>query len=165
MCSSEWSKIWPSTTRAFRRCGAPTTAPKVKRNERVNVLKLANAQTLTNMEQRLHAQCADLKQRQRTGEVVHSQRMKMLTFSHVGMASAARNRNAVDLEVQRKDTKAKRRAQQHRVDAAKQRHHKNIEGEEARHGQAMSDMKSTSDAKTAKHNGGDEHLQQQILTG
>merc|ERR1719477_226507 len=41
---------------------------KVKHNERVNVLKLANAQRVTNLKQRLDAQCADLKQRQQTSE-------------------------------------------------------------------------------------------------
>jgi len=124
---------------------------KVKRNERMNVLKLANAQRVTNMEQRLEAQCADLRQKH-TDEVAHSQRMKMLSFSHVGMASDARNRNAMDLEALRKETNAKRRAQQKRVDAAKQRHHENIDSEEERNDKAMGDIKSTSDAKTAKHN-------------
>merc|ERR1719361_1553234 len=38
---------------------------EVKRNERINVLKLANAQRLTNLEQRLDAQCSDLKQKKR----------------------------------------------------------------------------------------------------
>merc|ERR1719320_1645119 len=64
----------------------------------------------------------------------------------------ARNRNAMDLEALRKKTNVKRRAQQKRVDAAKQRHHENIGSEEEHHGQAMCDLKSTSDAKTAKHN-------------
>merc|ERR1719403_242020 len=36
---------------------------EVKRNERVNVLKLANAQRMTNLEQRLDAQCSDFKQK------------------------------------------------------------------------------------------------------
>merc|ERR1719295_2527709 len=81
---------------------------EVKRNERVNVLKLANAQRLANMQQRLDAQCSDLRQRQHAGEMVHSQRMKVLSFSHVGMASHARNRNAIDLEAHKKDRKAKR---------------------------------------------------------
>merc|ERR1719295_15539 len=39
----------------------------VKRNERVNVMKLANAQRLTNMEQRLDAQCSNLRQKQHAG--------------------------------------------------------------------------------------------------
>merc|ERR1719365_564770 len=90
---------------------------EVKRNERVNVLKLGNAQRLTNMEQRLDAQCSDLKQRQHAGEMVHSQRMKVLSFSHAEMASDARIRNADAFEARRKDTKAKRQAQQSKVDA------------------------------------------------
>merc|ERR1712154_153000 len=49
------------------------------------------------------------------------------------------NRNAIDMEAQRADTKSKRRDQQ------------NIEDEEARHGKEMRDMKIASDAKTAKH--------------
>merc|ERR1719295_1597827 len=95
---------------------------EVKRNERVNVLKLTNAQRLTNMEQRLDAQCSDLRQRQHAGEMVHSQRMKVLSFSHIGMASDARNRNAIDLEAHKKDRKAKRQAQQSKVDAGSERH-------------------------------------------
>merc|ERR1719365_392672 len=94
----------------------------IKRNECVNVLKLANAQRLTNMEQRLDAQCSDLRQRQRAGEMAHSQRMKVLSFSCAGMASNARICNADDLEARRKDTKAKRQAQQNKVDAANERH-------------------------------------------
>merc|ERR1712154_125455 len=50
------------------------------------------------------------------------------------------NRNAIDMEAQRADTKSKRRDQQ------------NIEDEEARHGKEMRDMKTASDAKTEKHN-------------
>merc|ERR1719385_358013 len=125
---------------------------EVKRNERVNVLKLANAQRLTNMEQRLGAQCSDLKQRQKTGEAAHTQRMKILSFSHIGMARHARTRNAADLEAQKKGTKDKRQSQQRKVDAAIERHHQNIDGEALRHGQEMSEMKTSSDAKTATHN-------------
>merc|ERR1719249_372394 len=124
----------------------------VKRNERVNVLKLANTQRLTNMKQRLDAQCSDLKQRQHAGEMVHSQRMKVLSFSHAGMASGVRIRNADDLEARRSSDKAKRQAQQNKVDAANDRPHRNIDGEALRHGQEMRDMKTSSDAKTAKHN-------------
>merc|ERR1719206_1368109 len=40
----------------------------------------------------------------------------------------------------------------HRVDAANERHHRSIDGEARRHGQEMSDLKSSSDAKTATHN-------------
>merc|ERR1719385_623265 len=124
---------------------------EVKRNERVNVLKLGNAQRLTNMEQRLDAQCSDLRQKQHAGAMAHSQRMKVLSFSHVGMASDARNRSALDLEAKKKETKAIRQAQQSKVDAANERHHQNIDGEELRHGRKMSDMKSSSSAKTAEH--------------
>merc|ERR1719249_113248 len=67
-----------ANTKAMRRANDGVA---VKRNECVNVLKLANAQRLTNMEQRLDAQCSDLRQRQRAGEVAHSQRMKVLSFS------------------------------------------------------------------------------------
>merc|ERR1719391_1667834 len=125
---------------------------EVKRNERVNVVKLATVQRLTNMEQRLDAQCSDLKQRQRAGEMAHSQRMKVLSFSHAGMASNARIRNADDLGAWRKDTKAKRQAQQSKVDAANERHHRNVDGEALRHGREMRDMKTSGDAKTAEHN-------------
>merc|ERR1719385_54391 len=40
---------------------------EVERNERVNVVKLANAQRLMNMKQRLDAQCSDLRPKQRAG--------------------------------------------------------------------------------------------------
>jgi len=124
---------------------------EVKRNERVNVLKLANAQRMTNLEQRLDAQCSDFKQKQHASDMVHSQRMKMMSFSHVGQAGDARNRNASDLKTQRQDTKVKREAQQGKVDAANARHHHNIDGEKVRHGKEMSEMKTSSDADTATH--------------
>merc|ERR1712176_119546 len=64
----------------------------------------------------------------------------------------ARNRNAIEMEAQRADTKKKRRDQQNKVDAANAKHHQSIEDEEVRHRQEMCDMKTASDAKTAKHN-------------
>merc|ERR1712129_127184 len=124
----------------------------VKHNERVNVLNLEQRQRTTNYQQRLDAQCSDLKQKQRTEELMHSQRMKVLSFSHVGATSDARNRNAIDMEAQRADTKNKRRDQQNKVDAANAKHHQSIDDEEVRHGQEMCDIKTSSDAKTAKHN-------------
>merc|ERR1719385_307327 len=75
------------------------------RNEQLNVLDLANAQRLTILEQRLDAECEDMKQRQQTAEMRHSQRMDVLRFSHSAMASDARNSYAIDLEAQREDTK------------------------------------------------------------
>merc|ERR1719216_427305 len=83
---------------------------------------------------------------------MHSQRMKMLSFSQAGAASDARNRNAIAMDAQRADTKSKRRDQQNKVDAANAKHHKSIDDEEARHNKEMGDMKIVSDAKTAKHN-------------
>merc|ERR1712129_498543 len=73
----------------------------VKHNERVNVLNLEQRQRTTNYQQRLDAQCSDLKQRQPTEEMMHSQRMKVMSFSHIGDANDARNRNAMDLEAHR----------------------------------------------------------------
>merc|ERR1712013_269009 len=101
----------------------------VKHNERMNVLKLEQRQRTTNYQQRLDAQCSDLKQKQRKEEMMHSQRMKVLSFSHIGVASDARNRNAMDMEAQRADVDEKKR-----------------------HGQEMSDQQTASDAKTAVHN-------------
>merc|ERR1712013_947533 len=124
---------------------------EVKRNERINVLKLANAQRLTNMTQRIDAQCSDLKQRQHNHELMHSQRMKVLSFSHSGMATDARNRNAIDMETQRKESRDQRQAQNNRADAANNRHHQHMDGETLRHGQEMVDMKTRSYAKTVKH--------------
>merc|ERR1719204_439083 len=124
---------------------------EVKRNERVNVLKLANAQRMTNLEQRLDAQSSDFKHKQHSSQMVHSQRMKMMSFSHVGQASDARVRNASDLKAQRQDSKLKRQGRQGKVDAANARHHQNIDGEKVRHGKEMSEMKTSSDAKTATH--------------
>merc|ERR1712129_590400 len=80
----------------------------VKHNERVNVLNLEQRQRTTNYQQRLDAQCSDLKQKQRTEEMMHSQRMKVMSFSHIGDANDARNRNAMDLEAQRADAKNKK---------------------------------------------------------
>merc|ERR1712154_416359 len=125
---------------------------EVKRNERINVLKLANAQRLANLEQRLNAQCSDLKQKKHSEEIMHSQRMKMLSFSQAGAARDARNRNAIDMEAQRAETKSKLREQQNKVDAANAKHHQSIEDEDARHKQQMRDMKTKSDARTVKHN-------------
>merc|ERR1712013_724621 len=86
------------------------------------------------------------------GEMMHSQRMKVLSFSHIGVASDARNRNAMDLEAQRADVDDKKHCQQNKVDAANARHHQNIDDEKVRHGQEMSDQQTASDAKTAVHN-------------
>merc|ERR1712013_850004 len=124
----------------------------VKHNERVNVLKLEQRQRATNYQQRLDAQCSDLKQKQRTEELMHSQRMKVLSFSHIDAASDARNRNAMDLETQRADGENRKYSQQNKVDAANARHHQNIDDEKVRHGQEMRDLQTTSDAKTATHN-------------
>merc|ERR1712013_863951 len=123
---------------------------EVKRNERINVLKLANAQRLTNMTQRIDAQCSDLKQRQHNHEMMHSQRMKVLSFSHSGMATDARNRNAVDVGAQRQENRDKRQAQKSRADAANNRYHQFMDSEKLRHGREMDDIKTASDAKTAR---------------
>jgi len=124
---------------------------EVKRNENVNVVKLANAQRVTNMRQRLDAQRSDFKQKQHASEMMHSQRMKMMSFSNIGMASDARNHNAIDLKAQRQGTRTSRLAQQGKVDAANQRHHHDIDEEKLRHGHEMSEMKTSSDSKTATH--------------
>merc|ERR1712129_367233 len=87
----------------------------VKHNERVNVLNLEQRQRTTNYQQRLDAQCSDLKQKQRTEDLMHSQRMKVLSFSHIGAASDARNRNAMDLETQRADGENRTHSQQNKV--------------------------------------------------
>jgi len=124
---------------------------EVKRNERVNVQNLANAQRINNMAQRQDAQCSNLKQRQLDDAQVHSQRMKMLSFSHVGMASSARMRNTLDMDAQRQGNRDKAHAQQSKVDAANERHHQSTDDEALRHGQEMDDMKTSNESRTAKH--------------
>jgi len=124
---------------------------EVKRNERVNVQNSANAEMLTNMAQRHDAQCSNLKQRQLEDAQVHSQRMKMFSFSHAGMASSARTRNAFDMDAQRQGNRDKAHAQRSKLDAANERYHQSIDDQALRHGQEMDDMKTSSDARTAKH--------------
>merc|ERR1712013_238863 len=51
----------------------------VKHNERVNVLKSEQRQRTTNYQQRLDAQCSDLKQKQRTEETSTNSRMEVLS--------------------------------------------------------------------------------------
>merc|ERR1719391_85175 len=104
-------------------------AVEEKCNEQLNALNLANTQRLRNLEQRLDAECSDVKQRQQTAEMRHSQRIEVLSFSHIEMASDARNSYALDLEAQREDTKDAQQAQQNKLDAANQEHHRNIDGE------------------------------------
>merc|ERR1719334_2439616 len=101
-----------------------------KRNEQLNALNVANAQRLTDLAQRLDAEYSEVKQRQQTTEVRHSQRMDMLSFRHITMASDARNSYAFDLEAQREHTK---QTQQNKFDAANQEHHRKIDGEGLRH--------------------------------
>merc|ERR1719334_1144572 len=74
-----------------------------------------------------------------------------MSFSHVGLESNARNRNAADLKAQCLESAAKRQTQQNKVDAANERHQRNISDENMRHGQEMREMKSSSDARTAAH--------------
>merc|ERR1719206_353328 len=124
---------------------------KAKRNEHVNVVKLANAQRVANLGRRLDAQCSDLKKKQHASDRAHSQRMKMMSFSHVGLENNARNRNAADLKAQCQESAAKRQRQQNKVDAANERHRRNISDENMRHGQEMREMKSSNDARTAAH--------------
>merc|ERR1719204_1215924 len=100
------------------------------------------------MRQRLDAKCSDFKQRQHASEMMHSQRMKVMSFSNIGMASDARNRNAIDLKAQRQGTRTSRLAQQGKVDAANFRHHHDIDEETLRHGHEMSEMKTSSASKT-----------------
>ena len=123
-----------------------------KRNEQLNALNVANAQRLTNLEQRLDAQFSTVKQRQLTAEMRHSQRMDVLRFSHIRMASDARNSYAFDLESQREHTKDTQQTHQNWLDAANQEHRQKIDGEELRHVQKMRDLKTSSDDKTAEHN-------------
>merc|ERR1719206_244841 len=124
---------------------------EVKRNEQVNVVKLANAQRVRNLGQRFDAQCSDVVQKQHASDRAHSQRMKVMSFSHCGLESSARNRNAADLKAQRHESEAKRQKQQNKVDAANERHRRNISDENVHHGQEMREMKSSSDARTAAH--------------
>jgi len=124
---------------------------EVKRNEQVNVVKLANAQRVRNLGQRFDAQCSDVVQKQYASDQAHSQRMKVMSFSHCGLESSARNRNAADLKAQRHESEAKRQKQQNKVDAANERHQRNIGDENGRHGQEMRGLKSSSDARTATH--------------
>jgi len=124
---------------------------EVKRNEQVNVLKSANAQRVNNLGQRLDAQRSDFKKKRHESDRAHSQRMKVMSFSHIGLESSARSRNAADLKARRDESAAKRQTQQNKVDAANERHQQNISDENVRHGQEMREMKSSSDARTATH--------------
>merc|ERR1712013_88499 len=124
----------------------------VKHNERVNVLKSEQRQRTTNYQQRLDAQCSDLKQKQRTEEMMHSQRMKVMSFSHIADANDARNRDAMDLERSAESERENRaHRQQNEVDADNARQYQNIISE-VRHGHEMCDLQTASDAKTAAHN-------------
>jgi len=123
---------------------------EVRRNERVNVLKLANAQRVTNMEQRLKAQCADTEQRQRNDEMVHSQRIKMLSFSHIGAANHARDLNALEVEVQRQNNGDRKRSQLRKFEAANAAHRQNTADAKARHVKEMDGLKTASDAQTLR---------------
>jgi len=113
-------------------------------NERVNVMKSANAQRVKNLEQRLGALCSGFEQRLEASEMMHSRHLKSMGFSHVGLESEARAHNASDLTAQCHESTAELRAQQTE---------QSIDDEQlqARHGQEMCEMKSSSDAKTATH--------------
>merc|ERR1712013_309584 len=99
------------------------------RNAHVNSMKLANAQRLTNMKQRVDAQCSNLKQRQHNDEVMRSQHIKVLSFSRKDISDGARARNAPE-----------------KFDATNARHCQDIEDMKVRHGQEMKEIRTESNA-------------------
>merc|ERR1712212_36916 len=123
----------------------------VKRNERINLRKLTNKQKLRNMAQGMDAQCSDAQQRQSDENILHFQRMKVLSFNHAGKTNDAMIRNAVELEEKRQRARYSALAQRKKVKAVNQRHHQNIAGEQLRHGKEMWDMNAANKAKSAKH--------------
>jgi len=124
---------------------------KVSRNERVNVQKLANQQRLNNVAQRLDAHRSQLTQEQHEEARVYSQRMKMLSFSHIGKAKHTQNRNAAELEERRQSNRDKVLAQQNKAMATNERYRQHLVEEELRHGKEMCDMKAANEAKSSNH--------------
>merc|ERR1719486_135352 len=123
---------------------------EVKRNERINVRKLANKQKLRNMAQRLDTQCSDLKHKKHNDERLHSQRMKVLSVSCAGKAKDARNRNAVNMEGKRQGNRDAALAQQSKVNSTNERHQRNLKDEKLRHEQEVCTIKVANNAKNAQ---------------
>ena len=124
---------------------------EVKRNERINVRKLANKQKLKNMAQRLDTQCSDLKHKKHNDERLHCQRMKMLSFSCAGKAKDTRNRNAANMEAKRQGNRDAALAQQSKVNSSNERHQQNLNDKKLRHEQEVRDIKVLNNAKSAQH--------------
>merc|ERR1712212_752291 len=124
---------------------------EVKRNERINVRKLANKQKLKNMAQRLDTQCSELKHKKHNDERLHCQRMKVLSFSNAGKAKDARNRNAVNMEAKRQGNRDAALAQQSKANSTNERHQQNLKEEKLRHEQEVCDIKLANQAKSAQH--------------
>merc|ERR1712212_1366947 len=123
---------------------------EVKRNERINMRKLANKQKLRNMAQRLDTQCSDLKHKKHSDERLHSQQMKVLSFSCAGKAKDARNRNAVNMEAKRQGNRDAALAQQSKVNSSNERHQQNLKDEKLRHEQEVCTIKVANNAKNAQ---------------
>merc|ERR1712212_369599 len=124
---------------------------EVKRNERINMRKLANKQKLRNMAQRLDTQCSDLKHKKHNDERLHCQRMKVLSFSNAGKAKDARNRNAVNMEAKRQGNRDAALAQQSKANSANERHQQNLKEKKLRHEREVCDIKLANQAKSAQH--------------
>jgi len=124
---------------------------QVSRNARVNVQKLANQQRLNNVAQQLDAQCSRLKQERHEEARVYSQRMKLLSFSHIGKAKDTQNRNTEELEQRRRSNRNKVLSQQNKAMATNERYRLNLVDEELRHGKALCDMQAANEAKSSKH--------------
>jgi len=124
---------------------------KTQRNERMNVRQLETQQRLKHMAQQIDAQCSDLKQRQRDEMVLHSKRMKMLSFSHAEAAQDVRNHNAENIAAQRQCNRDKKLTQRNRVAAANEQHQKSLAEQKLSHGRQIDTMREASVAGTAHH--------------
>merc|ERR1712087_702856 len=106
---------------------------------------------LKDMAQRLDTQCSDLKHKKHNEERLHSQRIKVLSFSYAGKANDARNRNTVNMEAQRRGNRDAVLAQQSKVDSTKERHQQNLKDEKLRHEREVCEIKVANHAKSAQH--------------
>merc|ERR1712087_371015 len=106
---------------------------------------------LKDMAQRLDTQCSDLKHKKHNEERLHSQRIKVLSFSYAGKANDARNRNAVNMKAKRQGNRDAVLTQQSKVDSTKERHQQNLKDEKLRHEREVCEIKVANHAKSAQH--------------
>merc|ERR1719175_500097 len=83
--------------------------------------------------------------------VLHSKRMKMLSFRHVEAAQDVRNHNAESIAAQRQCNREKGLAQRNRVAAANEQHQKSLAEQKLSHGRHINTMREASVAGTAQH--------------